>query len=149
MNLFFDTSALVKYFHDEEGTQTVTELINSEENEIWISEIASLEFLSALFRRFRNNEIDEAKLEVAVLSFGEQVNYSFNVEPLGSAIIKEARDLLKTHGKVHGLRTLDALHLAAFSLLYDEDWFFVSSDGNLCQVLGHIGFRTINPIDYP
>lgn len=36
MNLFFDTSTLVKFFHDEEGTQAVTELINSDENEIWL-----------------------------------------------------------------------------------------------------------------
>ncbi len=27
MNLFFDTSALVKFFHDEEGSETVTKLI--------------------------------------------------------------------------------------------------------------------------
>lgn len=53
MNLFFDTSALVKFFHTEEGTDKVTELINSEENEIWISEVAGLEFLSAILRRLR------------------------------------------------------------------------------------------------
>lgn len=27
MNLFFDTSALVKFFHEEEGTEAVTELM--------------------------------------------------------------------------------------------------------------------------
>mgnify|MGYP006287765719 CR=1 FL=1 len=27
MNLFFDTSALVKFFHDEPGTESVTSLI--------------------------------------------------------------------------------------------------------------------------
>ncbi|MDX1957941.1 MAG: hypothetical protein SFU98_05180 [Leptospiraceae bacterium] len=30
MNLFFDTSALVKYFHEEEGTDIVTSLIKNE-----------------------------------------------------------------------------------------------------------------------
>lgn len=50
MILFFDTSALVKFFHNEEGTEVVTELINSQENEIWISELVRLEFVSALHR---------------------------------------------------------------------------------------------------
>ena len=34
MNLFFDTSALVKFFHEEEGTDIVTDLI-LEQNKDW------------------------------------------------------------------------------------------------------------------
>jgi len=37
MNLFFDTSALVKFFH-EEGTEAVTDLILDRNNEVWILE---------------------------------------------------------------------------------------------------------------
>jgi len=48
MILFFDTSALVKFFHNENGTEAVTDLLNSQENKIWISELVNLEFLSAL-----------------------------------------------------------------------------------------------------
>jgi predicted nucleic acid-binding protein len=146
MKLFFDTSALVKFFHDEDGTQKVTELINSKENEIWILELACLEFISALFRRFRNNEISEEELDIATSCFENQINW-FNVEPLGNAIFEEAKYLLKKYGKDHGLRTLDAFHLGAFSLICDEGWFFVSSDNNLCNVLLQIGFKTLNPLD--
>jgi PIN domain nuclease of toxin-antitoxin system len=39
MNLFFDTSALVKFFHEEKGSETVTNLILSKDNEMWISEL--------------------------------------------------------------------------------------------------------------
>ena len=59
MNLLFDTSALVKFFHEEEGTETVTDLILDRNNEVWILELARLEFFSAVFRRFRNKELDE------------------------------------------------------------------------------------------
>ena len=45
MNLFFDTSALVKFFHEEEGTDIVTELILDRNNEIWGSELGRLELL--------------------------------------------------------------------------------------------------------
>lgn len=146
MNLFFDTSALVKFFCEEEGTETVTELITSGENEIWILEIARLEFISAIFRKYRNGEIDDERLYDAILAFEEQLTF-FNVEPIGQAITREAESLLKKFGKTQGLRTLDALHLGCFSLISEEDWIFVASDDNLCKVAELIGFKTINPLE--
>ncbi|OEU80719.1 MAG: hypothetical protein BA872_01190 [Desulfobacterales bacterium C00003060] len=50
MNLFFDTSALVKFFHEEEGTDIVTDLILEQNNEVWISELGRLEFISAVVK---------------------------------------------------------------------------------------------------
>ena len=89
MNLFFDTSALVKFFHEEKGSETVTNLILSKDNEIWISELARIEFLSAILRRFRSKEVDGEQLKEAMAGFEEQLPL-FNVEPLGQAILKEA-----------------------------------------------------------
>ena len=43
MNLFFDTSALVKFSHEEKGTDIVTDLILEQNNEVWISELGQLE----------------------------------------------------------------------------------------------------------
>ena len=145
MNLFVDTSALVKFFHEEEGTEFVTELLSSQEHEIWLLEIARLEFLSAVFRRFRNNELDSGKLEKAIFNFEAQLA-SFNIEPLGQTIIREAEFLLMQYGKKQGLRTLDALHLATFSLISEEDWTFMASDDNLCSIAVLLGYRVINPL---
>ncbi len=36
MNLFFDTSALVKYFYVEAGTEQVEKLIQNPQNTIWL-----------------------------------------------------------------------------------------------------------------
>jgi uncharacterized protein with PIN domain len=52
MNFFFDTSALVKFFHVEAGTELVTQIMEHSSSEIWISELARIEFISALYRRF-------------------------------------------------------------------------------------------------
>lgn len=145
MILFFDTSALVKFFHNEDGTEAVTDLLNSQENKIWISELAKLEFLSALHRRFRNNEIDENILNEAIEGFEEELN-RFNIEPLSHATVQEARDLLQKYGKEYGLRTLDALHLGCFNLISEDDWFFVSTDENLCKIVEYIGDKVINPV---
>ena len=145
MNLFFDTSALVKFFHEEEGTDIVTELILDRNNEVWISELGRLEFVSAVFRRFRNKELDEEQLNTAVNSFEDQIA-GFNIEHLGHAILEEAELFIKNYGRTHGLKALDALHLGTFSLISEKDWSFVVADDNLCKVAEVIGFTTINPL---
>ena len=54
MILFFDTSALVKFFHREEGTDVVVSLISDLKNELWVSELARLEFIHAPSRFFQD-----------------------------------------------------------------------------------------------
>lgn len=146
MKLFFDTSALIKFFHEEEGTSAVTALINSGANEVWISELARVEFFSALFRRARNREITDTQLADAISGFDDEAA-SFNCEPFGHATIKEAESILKQYGKSLGLRTLDALQLSAFSLIAEKDWYFVSADSNLCQIVQSHGYTAINPLE--
>jgi len=146
MTLFFDTSALIKFFHKEAGTDAVTGLILNEENKIWISEVAEVEFLSAIYRRFRNQEIDREKLEIAISAFEEQME-SFDIEPLGNVTIKEAKILLNRYGKNFGLRTLDAFQLAAFTLISEDDWYFVTSDSRLYSIVVQMGFNSINPLN--
>ena len=145
MNLFFDTSALVKFFHEEEGTEEVTELILDASHQVWISDLARLEFLSTVFRRFRNKELDEERLNTAINSFENQMD-RFNIEPLGHAVLEEAALLLKNHGRTHGLKALDALHLGTFSLISETDWAFVATDDSLCGVVKVIGYNSMNPL---
>ncbi len=65
MKYFFDTSVLVKVFHEEPGSDQIGNITGDSSNEIWLLEIARLEFLSAVFRRFRNNELSEKDLHEA------------------------------------------------------------------------------------
>lgn len=145
MNLFFDTSALIKFFHEEEGTETVTGIITDDENKVFVSELTRIEFLSALHRRYRNKELNEHSLADAIRGFNEEYIH-FHVEPLGSAIVHEAENLVKDYGKTHGLRTLDALHLATFILIKEDDWFFVACDDNLINTAKANGAAVFNPV---
>ncbi len=145
MNLYFDTSALVKFFHVETATEEVTKMINSKDNNIYISELAKLEFYSALHRRLRNNEIDIHSLKRAVKGFDVQI-LQFYVEPLTNTAVIEAGNLLKTFAADYGLRTLDALHLSTFKLISEENWYFVTSDKTLQKVVNALSFKAINPI---
>jgi predicted nucleic acid-binding protein len=73
--LFFDTSALVKYFHVEEGTEQVTTLINDPDNDIWVLELARVEFISALFRKYRTYIINDNQLESAIGGFEAEYSH--------------------------------------------------------------------------
>ena len=145
MNLYFDTSALIKFFHTEEGTDIVTDLIESEDNIIYISEIAKIEFYCALYRRLRNKEITKKNLEQAIKGFEIQIK-DFNVEPLGSIVVNEAEELIKKYGNKFKLRTLDALHFASYRLISDIDWHFVTTDNNLYDVVLSANFKALNPL---
>jgi len=146
VNYFFDTSALVKYYHHESGSEAVAGIIDLSENDVWILDIARVEFLSALHRRFRDRELSENELNDAIDGFVESLA-AFHIEETGASVIQEAENLIKQYGKTDGLRTLDALHLAAFNLLAGDSWVFVSSDNRLCSVVEKLGYATINPLN--
>lgn len=146
MNYFLDTSALVKYFHQEAGSDVVESVIDSGEHEIWTLDIARVEFLCSLHRRFREHNLSEADLAIAIDGFNDAIN-EFHIEKTGTPIIVEAENLVKQYGKEDGLRTLDALHLASFSLLANTDWVFMASDYKLCSVVKKMGYSVLNPIE--
>ena len=145
MILFFDTSALVKYFHYESGTEIVTQLIDSKENQIWVLDIARIEFFSALSRRFRIKEIDKNQYDEINTLF-EAKSSVFNIIITDTAIIQLAEKLIKDIAKTSGLRTLDALHLAAYIFSCDTNWKFVTSDQILCDIVKFLGHDFINPL---
>ena len=149
MILFFDTSALVKFFHREEGTDVVTSLITDPGNRVWVSELARLEFVCALHRRYRMKEIDEDQLMRALDGFSSEFS-RFNTRKIGSAVLDEAETLVNRLGKSVGLRALDAIHLATFSLFNQlEEMPFVATDEILLSAARSIRAKVINPLHGP
>jgi predicted nucleic acid-binding protein len=133
MTGYFDTSALAKYFHDESGSADVIDIIDNIDNAIWISELAIIEFNSAFHRKLRMNELNPETLQTVKEAF-ENKSVAWNIEPFSSLQTAEANRIIDKYGKSFGIRTLDALHLAAFLVLRQEDWTFVVSDRQLYQV---------------
>ena len=134
MNLFFDTSALVKYFHLESGTDQVVELIDNAENQIWVSDLARIEFISAFYRKLRRGDIDSTQLQESLSSFDIEWD-QFNQQPLSDTVITEADKLMRKKASKYGLRALDALQLASFIVLAEKDWAFIVADGVLADTV--------------
>lgn len=146
MNLFFDTSALVKIFHDEKCSQDIQNVYNDDNNTTYILDIAQIEYYSALYRRFRNKEISKNQLKIALTGFDKEL-INVRIQCTTSLIIDEARTLLALYGDGMGLRTLDSLHLAAFSLIHESEWIFVCCDNTLSDIAAFAGYHVYNPLN--
>lgn len=145
MNLFFDTSALAKYFHEEPGTERVVALIEDPDHTVWLSELASIEFASAMHRKFREEALSQDQQEQALAGFNETLQ-TFRVVPLSSLVAERAKQLIARHGRTCALRTLDALHLAAYTILAETDWQFVVADDRLYAAADREGCALTHPL---
>jgi uncharacterized protein len=144
LKLFLDTSVLVKLFHDESGTPEVTSMVVAAGADVLVLELARLEFLSAVYRRLRAGEIEEDAAD-RVRGFLDEQLLTFQVLPLGKAVLREAEQHIAAYGREEGLRSLDALHLAAFTLACGPDWKFVCADKRLSLVVRKMGFDAVTP----
>lgn len=141
--LFFDTSALVKRYADEQGTQVVDQLIETPENTIVITSLSVIEIASAFRRKHNRGEISEQKRDSLLVSFFEEATERFTVIPVDESIFETAFDLVLDDD----LRTLDSLQLAAALSLPtpNPDITFVCADEALVDAAEQHGVATNNP----
>lgn len=126
MKAFLDTSSLIKLYHEEEGSDFVMEALSNDVEEIYLSELAVLEFRSALWKKMMEKEID-GKTAIEVITCFHNDTDKFQWILLQSDIVKSASHLLMKYGN-RGLRTLDSLQLAAALTLKDEESVFLTAD---------------------
>lgn len=142
--LFFDTSALVKRYADEQGTQTVDRLIETSENTIVITSLSVIEIASAFRRKYNRGEISEHQRNGLLVSFFEEATERFIVIPVDESVFEKAFDLVLEDD----LRTLDSLQLAAALTLPtpSPEITFVCADETLVEVAEQHGLSTNNPL---
>lgn len=130
---YFDTSALVKLYHDELNTSVVEGIFSNEENQIFISEIACIELYSALYRLRRMNQISKDVLDAAIASFEDDCAYRFAIQVVISDNIEQAKETIKRYGQNKSIRALDAIQLST-SLGKADDIVFVCADTLLTEL---------------
>lgn len=139
---FFDTSALVKRYYEEPGTEIVDDLIESDNSTV-ISSLSIIETVSAFRRKYNRNEITEAQMESLLSAFFSEALDDFVIVPVEESMLRFSFDLVVEDD----LRTLDSLQLAAaLSLDTDEESpVFVCADSELTTVAQNRGLDTTNP----
>ena len=109
---FFDTSALIKLYHQESGSKFLDQMIQSDKPRIVISSICVVEIISALSKKMRMKTLKLADFDEAITLFEFDLS-KFEVIQMDSATQDVAYKLVKAIGPDHNLRTLNAFQLAS------------------------------------
>jgi uncharacterized protein len=136
MAIYVDTSALAKRYIDEVDAARFDEFIAAESDALFVSPLTVTEFNSALMRRLRMQELDEAYVESARQAFAADITAQlWTWTPFPPAAFGEASLLIQD--RELGLATLDALHLASARLL--DCTSFATADRRLARAAASRG----------
>lgn len=139
MNYFFDTSALLKNYIEESGSEYVSELMKQAEN-IYVSEITIIECFSTLRRILSEKFISEDDYSY----LKQQVSYDFEY----FHIIEYSMGRIHCENLIdtYQLKTLDSIQLAASLYVIDEIDGFVCCDNKLLKAAKEENLGIINPV---
>ena len=144
---FLDTSALVKLYVAEPGTERMLDLADSDDaNQFAVLSIAQAELWSAVGRRQREGAIDDEEAGDLLDRFSEDLESFFLRQSVNDAVIDLACALLERHP----LRADDALQLAGCLTLRPaapDAPVFTCADDSLLQAAEEEGLRTLNPVE--
>jgi hypothetical protein len=141
--VFADTSALVKLYADEPGSELIRTL-----STVIVGQLARVEVPSALWRKHRMNELSASDTSILVAAF--EADYFGTLDEPGSfliiattaALLDDAAQLVATHG----LRAYDSVQLASARAAgheLPEGLSFAAYDDALRAAAAREGFRLI------
>jgi predicted nucleic acid-binding protein len=146
---FFDTSAFAKLYHPEKGTARTESIINGSAR-VWISRLTAVELTSVFAKKVRTGVLGrEAGLAVLGQFQADFLSRRFDICPVRSREFEVAEQLIRQHAFDSGLRSLDAIQLAAAHRLkaLGSAGHFLASDRILCRIATLEGFSVVNPED--
>jgi len=141
---YFDSSALVKRYVDERGTDSVKSILSTG-GEIATSKLTYPEILSALMRKHRAGEISKKLLQDIVARF-QRDWYHILVLEFHNDLLQKVKFLLERHP----LKAADAIHLSSalwLKLSSKVDVTFIASDLNLLKAAQTEKLQIINPLN--
>ena len=145
---FFDTSALVKHYHVEAGTDVVDRLLGEHGAEWLISRLTLDETVSVFAIKVRTGEFHAAEFARLRALFAAHVaRRRYQVFRLLNVHYDRARALIVSHGLHRQIRTLDALQLSVALQLHQVAPIdrFVCADQRLCDIARLEGLVVVNP----
>lgn len=142
---YLDTSALVKLYVREPGTDFMVRLADSApERSLAIISLARVEFRAAVRQRERREDLPSSTAASLVGQMDSHVQSLYLVQPVTEAVLDEASALLDRHP----LRTYDALQLAGCLTMRTRlrtAISFVCADRVLLRAAGDEGLATVDP----
>lgn len=141
MILFFDSSAMIKAYIEEEGSSEVDKLINLA-NEIIVSPITKIECFSAIKRLLIENQSSEKEYKEIKNDIIFDFSF-FNILYFNQYIEATAIELVDKYQ----LKTLDSIQLASCIEVKNKITSFIVCDNKLLNAANKENLPIINPID--
>jgi len=143
---YLETSALVKLYVRESGTERVLALANrTTENRLAILALTQVELRSAVRRRERNGEIPPLVATQLLETFKRHLEVRFVSQMVTDFVLDVASALVDRHA----LRAYDAVQLAGYVALRGSTGtdapVFVSSDNALLSAAKQEGIPVLDP----
>jgi predicted nucleic acid-binding protein len=138
--VFADTSALVKLYVDEPGTEEMTRL--AVQHRLAVSQLAWAEVFATFGRRLREG-LDPLPTHEGLCEEFQSDWHHLTKVPLGQEVLRDVPSLCRRHP----LRAGDALQLASAMLLTRApvEVAFAATDRRLLAAAASEGLRTIAP----
>jgi predicted nucleic acid-binding protein len=142
---YLETSALVKLYVREPGTDRLLQLVNLVENRFAVLSLSQVEFRSAIRRRERAGDIDPNAASMLLDRFQQHQESRFLRQVLTDAVLDGASEMIDRYA----LRAYDAIQLAAcLELKFTvsmEPLIFVCSDQQLLAAAHSELLSTLDP----
>jgi predicted nucleic acid-binding protein len=141
--LFLDTSALVKMYVREAGSQALLEVARARPTSIL--SVSRVEMASAVWRRCRSGDITEGDAASVLDRLAVDTSARIRVHALDDEVLDRALDLLTRHS----LRAHDALQLAGAVTIRAAPGalVFACADESLLEAARGEGLTPWNPAD--
>ena len=140
--IYLDSSALVKRYAEEAGTDFVKSILSTDRL-MTTSKLTYPEILSALMRKVRAGEIKRKRFDDIVDRFEKDWNHVLVLE-----FHNELLQIVKPLIEKHPIKSADAIHLSSalwLKLSSKIDVTFVASDLNLLKAAQAEKLQIINP----
>jgi predicted nucleic acid-binding protein len=149
MTIFYlDTSALVKRYKTEEGSDIIDYLYDNlpKGHRLATSFLTVLEFVSAIRRLLKGNRISKANFETIISTFSQELE-PFLIRSIEDNVVAEALNKVVSHA----LKSADSIHLSTVLELREimkdagEKVVFVCDDDELMKAGRRENLECINP----
>ncbi len=142
MAYFFDSSAIIKRYHNEIGTEKVDKIVEGNE-EIYISSLALIETVATLRRKVKERKLTHNRFSKLKSAFLYDVEKRYTLIPIEDSLVVDALYLAEKYA----MKSLDSLQLASALKVktVEEEIIFVSADLQLLKYAEKEGFEILNP----
>jgi predicted nucleic acid-binding protein len=139
---YLETSALVKLYVREAGTERLLSIAEPQAgNGLAIVALSPVEFRSALRKRQRIGDVDEASTNRAIAKFERHLSTRYKVAQIEPTVLAMAITLVDRHP----LRAYDAIQLAG-CIVQRKPSIFVCADQQLIAAAIAEGLAILDPL---